>query len=520
MTKNVFFAALTAVVGLIAMTNAVAADPNTLTLSLNADIRSTEPGMSPDDPTGIVLAQILEGLVAQAADGSVKPMLADSIDVSPDAKTYTFALRKGVTFHDGTPLNASVVAWNWKRYLDPKTRWSCRSYFDGSQSIKIDSVDVVDANHVRFTLAAPSRQLLPMMARTECDQSAIVSPASVDATGNWLKPYGTGPYMLQTWNKGQSITLKRFAGYKPASGPPDGYAGDKTAYIDTVRFLVIPDESATKAALQSGSIDIWYSMNAELAADLKDDPSLRITSAPGLGPLILLLQTADPVMKDVRIRRALAMAIDAAGISQVSSQGLAPVDGSLVTPTSRYYKGDMLKRIPYDITGARKLLSEAGYHGQPIAITTNTRFKSMYDTALAVQAMAQQAGLNVTVKPLEFASMLNDFFGGHYQVMTFSLAAALDPTFTYDRFIGDKTKQASKVWDSAEARNGLAKLLNANSDADKQAAFVQLHDLMLRDVPIIGLTAGSVTAGANKRVLGFAAWPGRRPRLWGIKLAK
>ncbi|MBU9284093.1 ABC transporter substrate-binding protein [Burkholderia multivorans] len=276
----------------LAAFGAHAASPNTITLSLNADIRSTEPGQTPDDPTGVVLSQIVEGLVAQAADGTVKPMLADSIDVSSDAKTYTFSLRKGVTFQDGTPLTASAVVWNWKRYLDPKNRWSCRSYFDGSQSIKIDSVEAVDPTHVRFKLAGASKQFLPMMARSECDQSGLVSPASVDAKGAWIKPIGTGPYMLEAWNKGQSITLKRYKDYKPAKGPEDGYAGNKTAYIDTARFLVIPDESSTKAALQSGSIDIWYAINAELATDLRKDPSLKITDSTGLGPLILLLSTA------------------------------------------------------------------------------------------------------------------------------------------------------------------------------------------------------------------------------------
>lgn len=497
-----------------------AASPDTLTVSLNSDIRSTQPGMTPDDVTGVVLSQVVEGLVAQAGDGSVKPMLAASIDVSPDSKTYTFALRKGVSFHDGSPLTADAVVWNWKRYLDPKTKWSCKSYFDGSQSIKIESVEAVDPTHVRFRLASESKLLTAMMARTECDQSAIVSSSSVGADGNWIKPVGTGPFTFDHWAKGQSITLKRFGKYSPAPGPIDGYTGNKTAYVDTIRFLVIPDESAAKAALQAGSIDIWYAINAELAVDMRNDPNLKITDAPGLGPLILLLQTNDPVLKDVRVRRALAMSIDAAAISQISSQGLAPVDGSLVTPTSRFYKGDMQKKIPYDIAAARKLLSEAGYKGQPIAITTNTRYKSMYDTALAVQAMAQQSGLNVTVKPLEFASMLNDFFNGRYQMMTFSLAAALDPTFTYDRFIGDKSKLVSKVWDGADARSGLVALENAPDDAAKQAAFLQLHNVMLRDVPIIALTAGSVTAGASKRVIGFAAWPGRRPRLWGIKLAE
>ncbi|CAN7735481.1 ABC transporter substrate-binding protein [Caballeronia sp. LjRoot34] len=497
-----------------------AADPHTLTLALNADIRTTEPGKTSDDPTGIVLSQIVEGLVAPTLDGTPMPMLAERIDVSADHRVYTFALRQGVRFHNGQPLDADAVVWTWHRYLDPKTNWSCRAYFDGTRGLKIQSVSALDALHVQFVLAQPSPVLLNMMARLDCDQTAILSPASVDAAGHWRAPVGTGPYVFGQWLKGQSISLTRYRDYRPAPGIEDGYAGDKTPFIDNVRFVVIPDEASIKAALEVSDIDIWYGINPQFQREFERMASLRVTHAPSVGPSILVLQTADPLLADVRVRRAIAMSIDAAAISKVTALGLAPVDGSLVSPANRFYDAVMQKRIGYDVAGARHLLASAGYHGQPIAISTTPRFKSMYDTALMVQAMGQQAGLNMIVKPLEFASMVSDFFAGHYQVMVFHLAPSLDPAFHYDRFIGSKATDVSKVWDDPDAQAARDRLMQASDDPQKQAAFDQLHELMLRDVPIIGLDAGAVTAAANRRVIGFAAWPGRRPRLWGIKLAQ
>lgn len=491
-----------------------------LNASLLSDIRSTQPGMTPDDSTAIVLLEVVEGLVASTANGIPQPMLASHIDVSPDGRTYTFALRH-VLFHNGQPLTAADVVWTWRRYLDPDTHWSCRAYFDGSGRVKIDSVTALDSDHVRFELERPAAEFLSMMARPDCNETAILSPASVGPDGKWIAPIGTGPYRFVKWKKGEYIDLARFRRYRPAPGKPDGYAGNKTAYIDRLHFVVIPDSASTKAALENGDIDVWYSTNPEYLDEMRANTDVKVTFAPGLGPDSILFQTNDRILRDPRIRRAIAMAIDAKSLIKVEEGGLVPVNNSLIPVTNAWYgKVEANEGIPYNLAEAKRLLKEAGYRGEPITLITNTQYKLMYDTALIVQAMAQLAGINVQVEALEFGSMLQHFFSGKYQMMVFNTAANLDPVFTFDRFIGDKTENRTKVWDDPKARDLLAQLMTVSDPQEKQRLFDELHRLFIGDVPLFAMHTGVVFSAANRHVAGFAAWPGRRPRFWGVKFVQ
>ncbi|NEU82003.1 hypothetical protein G1O98_23850 [Nostoc sp. UIC10630] len=229
----------------------------TLRATINSDIRGLMPGRSPDTSTGSVLQNIYEGLVAWRADGSVAPMLAEAIELSGDARTSTFVLRDGVSFHNGAPLTAKEVVWTWQRFLDPKSAWPCRGNFNGTNAIKIETVEAVDEKRVSFHLAAPSGALLSAMARADCDSAGIAHPASVDGEGNWVAAIGTGPFRLSEWRKGQFVELARFDGYKPRPEPSDGLAGAKIVKVEKVRIELIPDAQVAKLALLQGRIDIW-----------------------------------------------------------------------------------------------------------------------------------------------------------------------------------------------------------------------------------------------------------------------
>jgi peptide/nickel transport system substrate-binding protein len=486
---------------------------------ITTDIRGLMPGISPDDNTGLVLQNVYEGLVAWRADGTVAPMLAKEIATSDDGRTYTFTLRDGVTFHNGAPLTSGEVAWTWARFLDPKGGWPCRANFDGTRQIKVVAVEAPSPTQIVFRLAEPSGAFLSMLARSDCDGTGIAHPDSVGPDGVWKDAVGTGPFRLAEWRRGQYVELARFATYTALKEPADGLAGAKPAKLDRIRLTIVPEPSTAKSAIRSGELDLWPSIDPKFAAELKGS-GIEVVASPVASLNAIVIQTNDPLLKDKRIRQAIAAATDYPSMAESLTDGYAKPSTALVPLSSRYYGPVQKDGHRYDPARARKLLAEAGYQGQPIKIITNSRFAVMNDVAVLVQAMAQQVGLNMTVEVVEFATQLSRYFKGDYQLMVFNYTPYLDPLFGLDRFIGDKTKQADRVWGHPQAIELLAKLAQASSPEARQPLFDDLHRLFIEDSPMIVWSSGVNVSAYAKAVRGYTVWPGRKPRFWNVEVAR
>jgi peptide/nickel transport system substrate-binding protein len=490
----------------------------TLRTAIPSDIRGLMPGNSPDVYTGTVLQNVYEGLVAWKSDGSVAPMLADRIEISPDGKTFTFTLRDGVVFHNGAPLTSKEVVWTWKRFLDPNGTWPCRANFNGSNAIKVESVEGPDDKHVVFKLQAPSGSFLSAMARSDCDSTGIAHPDSVGADGNWSQAIGTGPFMLKEWRKGQYIDLARFDGYKPRSEAADGLAGKKEALLAGVRLNIIPNSQVARAALLSGQIDVWPDIEPSQVKEIEANPAVKITTSPVASIYTLTLQTRDPVLSDPRIRRAIAYAIDRKSLSDALFEGRAIVSSSLIPATSRFYGPVEKTGTEYDPDKAQQLLKEAGYHGERIVIQTNRQNAYMSDTAIYVQSMLKAVGINADVEVLEFATQFQHYYAGTYQMSVWNLTPYLDPIYIFERFTGSKEKQADKVWDDPNAFALLRALFETTDDKERQRTIDSAHELLIKTTPLI-VWGTRVSVGAFRpNVQGFQAWPGQKPRFWGVSL--
>lgn len=497
-----------------ALAFAGAAQAATLTIAEPADIRSTNPGVNRDNTTDGVVLNMVEGLVGYREDGSVGPLLAKSVEVSEDGRVYTFKLREGVKFHNGATLTSADVLWNWQRYMDPKTDWRCRGDFDGRNDLKVTDVSAPDAHTVVMAISHKSAIFLDSLARTDCGMTAIVHKDSVKADGSWDKPIGTGPFKFREWKRGEYTLLDAFKEYQsPPGDKPDGYVGRKRPLVDQVKFLVVPDPSTAKAGLLSGAVDASQITNSD-AGQLRANPKLHVFVPHDATKHVLLLQTRDPLLKNVKLRQAIAAALDVPQIVQAASEGLGTLNNSAVPAGSAYYTQAQKRSYAYDPARTQQRLKEAGYKGEPIVIYANKRAHvPSYQIAVMAQAMLQAAGINAQIEVIEWATQLDRYNSGKYQISSFSYSSRLDPALSYEQFAGNKDKQPRKVWEDPKALALIDASFLESDPAKRQALFDELHGLMLEQVPLIIFFNGADAWAVNKRVSGFSAWEGK-PLAW------
>ncbi|WP_426115000.1 ABC transporter substrate-binding protein [Pseudomonas sp. DSP3-2-2] len=504
--------------GLVAMLGAGVVQAQPLRLALNSDVRGLDPGVNRDDRTDQVVLHMVEGLVAYGEKGEVKPLLAEKVDVSADGLSYTFTLRRGVTFHNGDTLTSADVLWSWKRDMDPKTQWRCLSEFDGSGLTKVIDIQAPDEHTVVMRLEKPSGMFLATLARTDCGGTGVLSKASLNAQGEFVKPVGTGPYRLGEWKRGQYVSLTKFANYQSLPGPRDGYTGGKQALADEVRFVIIPDQATVKAALFSGDLDMAEVTETDLP-EIKSHANLKVSTSPSATMNVLMFQTRDPLLKDKRIRQAIAAAIDVNQLVATTSNGFGVANNSIVSVASSYYGAAEKAGFSYDPQKAAALLQQAGYHGQPLTIVANRRsMVPSYDLAIITQAMLQAVGMNVQVEVLEWGTQLERYQTGRYQAMSFTYSARFDPALSFEQVTGNKDKEPRKGWEDPVAIDLLAQSLKEGDVSKRQALFDQLHERFIDQVPMIVMYNGLDIMALNQKVEGYNSWIGQKPRLWGVSV--
>jgi peptide/nickel transport system substrate-binding protein len=498
----------------------LAAAQTTIVVAQPADIRSTNPGTNRDNTTDGVMLHMVEGLVGYKEDGSVGPLLAQSIEVSKDGLTYTFPLRRNVKFHNGAALTSADVAWNWKRYMDPATEWRCLSEFDGRSGIKVVETKAPDPYTFVMRLEKPSAIFLDTLARTDCASAGILHSSSLKADGSWDKPVGTGPFKFGEWQRGRYITLTAFKDYvSPPGSKADGYIGLKKPLVDNIKFVVVPDPSSAKAGVQSGGIDVAQVTESD-AKELKNDKNVTPFTTPLTSKNVLLFNTRDPLLKNEKLRLAIAASLDIPQLVETAGEGFSKPNPSAVQALSSYYSAIHKKGYTYDPTRVRKLLQEAGYKGEMLKIQTNKRTTvPSFKVAVLAQAMMQAAGINSEIEVIEWATHLDRYNKGNYQISSFSYSSRLDPALSYEQFSGNRDKQPRKVWEDPKALQLIDESMVESDPAKRQAMFDQLHTLMLAQAPLIILDNGVDSWATHKRVSGFTAWESK-PRLWNTRVAR
>jgi len=492
-------------------------DNDTLVVAVENDIRSTNPGVKRDRTTDVVLHHVAESLVAYNADLEVVPMLASSIELEADGLSYIFHLRDDVRFHNGTAMTAEHVKWSWERMLAPETGWRCRRWYDGTgkASVKITSITVLSPLTVEFRLEKPSATFLHRMANLQCI-SAILHPNSVKPDGEWGSPIATGPYQVNSWQRGEYILLKRFEDYSLSGLPMNGLSGAKHALMQYLKFTIIPESSVAKAALAAGDVDIVMQLPMTVFPEVKNVEAVKVWVQPVLDWNVLLLQTQDPILSDVRVRQAIAYAIDRAALADYATYGFSQPNSSAVPVENPFFTPKHKNWYPYDQAKARALLGEAGYTGQLLKIQTNKKQIHLYDNAIIMHAMLRDAGFNVELEVVDWATQLGNYLAGTFQLSSFDYSARTEPFMNYQVFMGSKAGNPAVQWDNAAAMQSLEQSETLYDSGLRSIHFEKLHDMMMMQVPIIGLYNKAIMYAQTKDVEGYESWVLGLQRFWGV----
>ena len=350
------------------------------------------PGLDPTTATStaiprVVYSNVLEGLVKIDRNGQIVPALANEYRVSKDGKEYTFLLKKGVTFHDGKPFGAEDVKFTFDRVMDPKTAVPHAEYYRD-----IDSVQVVDSHTVRVKLKNVNFMFLFNLARGD---SVIVNKQAVDRLKS--APVGTGPFKFVEWVRGDHVTLSKFEGYHRKGAP----------YLDRVTFKFIADPSAQIAGLRAGDIDvIAYDVSPENALLLEKDPAYNVLNGYTTTKVVLSTNNSRKPFTDVRVRRAMAYAIDRSALIKGAMSGYGVPIGSHMDPGNPYYI-DLTSTYPYNPQKAKQLLAEAGYpNGFEAVIKLPERFAYAKRSGEIITDMLSQVGIKLRIELTEWGQWI------------------------------------------------------------------------------------------------------------------
>jgi peptide/nickel transport system substrate-binding protein len=411
------------------------------------------PGLDPTTAAAAAIGQVvhynvLEGLTKINMDGSVVPLLAESWSIDPDGKVYTFKLRKGVKFHDGEAFDASDVKFSFERAkAEGSTNKAKKAVFDN-----ISRIETPDPQTVILVLNNPDGNFLFRMGE---NTAVILDPKSAPTTAT--KPIGTGPFKFENWAKGSAITLVK----------SDAYRNAAAVKLKKVTFRFISDPAAQVAALLAGDIDGMPQFGApQSLKQFQDDPRFSVVVGGTEGKTIVSINNKKKPFDDVRVRRAIAAAIDRKAVIDGAQEGYGTPIGSHMVPTDAGYI-DLTGVNPYNPEKAKALLKEAGV-STPLNITlTLPPLQYARKGGEIIAAQLAKVGINAKIENVEWAQWLSGPFKGNYDLTVISHVEPLD---------FDKYADPSYYWgyDNTAYRDLFAKY---NTTTDAKARLKILGDI-------------------------------------------
>jgi peptide/nickel transport system substrate-binding protein len=476
----------------------------TLVMALSAEPDQLDPTLSRSLYSRYVFHAMCEKLYDVDQSARIVPQLATGLPtVSDGGKTVTIPVREGVKFADGTAFDAAAVKATFERNLT----------LDGSgrksELGPITSVEAPDAKTVVVKLKAP---FAPLTAALADRAGMILSPKATKALGKNFAtaPVCVGPFKLAKRVPQNSIELVKDANYYDAA----------KVHLDKITYRIITDANIRSANLRSGDVQVADSLSAQDVPALKNQPSLTVLQSKSLGYQGVTFNVGNtdgvgtpagtidrPEAKDARIRQAFEYAVDRAGLVKVIFNDLNTVACSAIAPQSEFSTPEVQKCTPHDPAKAKQLLSEAGVKTPfPITMITSNNPDSLR-LAQALQSMVKDGGFDLKIKPVEYATLLDQQDRGEFELLQLGWSGRVDPDANITNFVGTGGSQNVAGYNNKAMDALLTKARESQDLAQRKQLYAQAVEKLHQDDPLIYLYRQSNLTGVSNTVKGVQVFP-------------
>ncbi len=468
-------------------------DPNTVTILIESSPTSLDPRVGVDAQSEHIDMLLFDALVKKDARFNLQPDLASSWEI-PDPRTYIFHLRSDVVFHSGQPLTSRDVRWT----LDTMRNGTLITP-KASALASIASIETPDAHTVVLHLQHADAALLWNLS----DGSTGIVPYG-SGKDFQQHPIGTGPFCFVRQEMDKEVVLER----NPS-------AWDGVPAIHQLRFEVVPDAMTRALELRKGSADIAINaFPADMTWSLRRDPQLVIASVPGNNVQYLTLNLRDPYLRHLRVRWAIADAINRPLIIQALLRGEARPASSLLPPGHWAYS-ETTPDISYDPARARQLLQQAGFAPGSDGIRFHLSMKTSTDEtarllAMVLQQQLRQVGIALDIQSYEFATFYSDISQGRFGMYSLRwIGGNEDPDIFHALATASAPPHGANrgFYANAEVDALISQAQQEVNITDRRVAYVQVQQILARDLPVIPLWYVDSVVVYNRRLAGIAPSP-------------
>src|SRR6266481_1097882 len=477
----------------------------TLRIGIAEDPDILDPSLGRTYVGRIVFSAVCDKLFDIDEKLNIVPQLALSHETSADGKEMTIKLRPGVKFYDGEPLDAEAAKFSIERHMTLPTS------FRKSELASVDHVEVVDPLTIKLVLKTP---FAPLITQLTDRSGMMVSPKAAKEEGDkfGLHPVCAGPYKFVERVAQDRMVFERFA----------DYWNKENIFIDRVVFQPIVDATVRLANLKSGGLDLIERVLATDIKDVRSDPRLVLSTAPELGYSGLTINIANDKNKGAlsqseKVRQALDLSIDREALNQVVFNGEFTPGNQWVSPEHPFYQ----KAFPIpkrDIAKAKALLKESGAT-LPISVDLMVP-KGAENEAVAqvIQSMAAEAGFDLKIRLIEFATSFKQAQAGEFQGFLIGWSGRIDPDGNSYVFMHTKAPQNDGGYSNPEADKALEDARLATDPAQRKAIYEKLTKIVLNDLPLIYLYHRKLLIAHTTKLEGYKQMPDGLVRVIGLKL--
>ncbi|MGO4572153.1 ABC transporter substrate-binding protein [Microvirga sp. 2TAF3] len=439
----------------------------------------------------VVNGNIYEGLTSVDKDLKVVPGLAESWTVSPDGKTYTFKLRSGVKFHDGSDMNAEDVASTIRRVQSKEIASPLASRLSSVEGAK-----AVDPLTVELTLKEPSAPLLASLA------TIAIVPSEVETNKDALQkvPVGTGPFKFKEWQPNGFILLAK----------NDAYWQQGLPKLSGLKFNIVPESATRQVGLANGQYSLLPNIDAATALQLKGKPNVKLSETLELAYMLVGMNVSKPPFDNPKVREALNYAINRQEIVDAALFG-AGVPGGPLSPALKSWALDVKEFSCYkpDPAKAQALLKEAGV-ATPVSVTMNVLPRQdVKDVAQVVQEQLNKAGFKVELKNQEQGQFIQDWRNSNFDLFASINAGSPDPDeYFYRTFRTGGSTNVFKYSDQ-EIDQLLDKARTLQDQSARKIAYDQVQKKLACSGPVAHLTYGTLFSAMRDKLQGYEVMPNR-----------